>query len=136
MRRLELEQDDSGCNEVNMAPLIDVSLVLVVILLLATPLAFQSSIGLRNAKASGQQAEEDSKQIRVEIDVVAEDSLRINRQMIARADLGEAIVPLLEASTDRTVIITCSDHVSHGAFVSVIDEAKHHGAAEIAMVGH
>ena len=34
---------DKGIYETNLTPLIDVSLVLVVILLVATPLAFQSS---------------------------------------------------------------------------------------------
>jgi len=55
--------------------------------------------------------------------------------LISRAELGTTIVPLLAASIDRTVIVTCADQVSHGTFVNVIDEAKHNGAAEIAMVG-
>jgi biopolymer transport protein ExbD len=126
---------DTGSNEVNMTPLIDISLVLVVILLLATPLAFQSSIGLRNTRASGKQSEEESRVTRVELDLVSEDSLRVNGRLIARADLGARIAPLLRESADRTVVITCADQVSHGTFVAVIDEAKHRGAAEIAMVG-
>ncbi len=126
---------DEGNNEVNMTPLIDISLVLVVILLLATPLAFQSSIALRNAKASGKRAEEISETNRVEIELLSEDSLRVNRRVIARADLGQTLVPLLEASEDRMVVITCRGNVSHGAFVGVLDEAKFRGAGEIAMVG-
>jgi len=43
-QRRVIQQDKA---EVNMTPLIDISLVLVVILLLATPLAFESSIGLK-----------------------------------------------------------------------------------------
>ena len=55
--RWNRSQEDSGLlAEVNMAPLIDVSLVLVVILLLATPLAFESSFGVRKTAASARQA--------------------------------------------------------------------------------
>ena len=43
------QTDEEGMSDVNMTPLIDVSLVLVVILLLATPLAFESSFGVRKA---------------------------------------------------------------------------------------
>ncbi len=53
-----------------MTPLIDVSLVLVVILLLATPLAFESSIAIKQAAISGKQANEESKKERVEIDIL------------------------------------------------------------------
>jgi len=41
-----------------MTPLIDVSLVLVVMLLLTTPLAFESSIGVDHASKSGRRATE------------------------------------------------------------------------------
>jgi len=124
-----------GSYEVNLTPLIDVALTLVVILLLAMPLAFTSSIGLRNTRATGKLAEEESRVARVELELVSEDSLCINSRLISRAELGTTIVPLLAASIDRTVIVTCADQVSHGTFVNVIDEAKHNGAAEIAMVG-
>ena len=40
-------QNKTREHEVNLTPLIDVSLVLVVMLLLATPLAFESSIKVR-----------------------------------------------------------------------------------------
>ena len=58
MRRgRERPAGESGIHEPNMTPLIDVMLVLVVILLVATPMAFQSSIGVSRAGASGHEAE-------------------------------------------------------------------------------
>jgi biopolymer transport protein ExbD len=44
-------------HDVNMTPLIDVSLVLVVMLLLATPLAFESSIDVKNAAQAARKAQ-------------------------------------------------------------------------------
>jgi len=44
---------DSGIYDVNMTPLIDVSLVLVVILMVAMPMILQSGIAVRNAAAGG-----------------------------------------------------------------------------------
>ena len=55
-----------------MTPLIDVSLVLVVILMVATPLAFQSSIALRTAARSGRQAAVAARPERVEVNVLAD----------------------------------------------------------------
>jgi biopolymer transport protein ExbD len=48
MRRAP-RKSENGIYEPNMTPLIDVSLVLVVILMVATPLALQSSIGVSRA---------------------------------------------------------------------------------------
>ena len=121
--------------EPNMTPLIDVSLVLVVILMVATPLAFQSSIGVNSASSSGRAAPVATRADRIEIDVLADGSLRVNRTPVTREALGETLKPLIESSTTRTVIVRCEDGVRHGSFVSVIDEARVVGAAHIAVVG-
>ena len=88
-----------GKIEVNMAPLIDVSLVLVVILLLATPLAFESSIAVRQAAMSGKTASEESKKERIEIDILSNEVLVINRERVPYESLEEVLTPLLASSS-------------------------------------
>ena len=120
-------------NEVNMTPLIDVSLVLVVMLILATPLAFESRIDVRNAARTGRQAEEAKPSERIEIILVTDDTVRLNRSEVRRADLAVALAPLIQAGVDRGVFVGCEPGVSHGAFVDVLDQAKLSGATEIAV---
>jgi biopolymer transport protein ExbD len=124
-----------GIFDVNMTPLIDVSLVLVVILLVATPLAFQSGIGVRNAAAAGRKSEEKAKTERVEISILSSDSLTVNRSAVNRDALPAVLGPLLAASATRQVVVRCADDVPHGAFVGILDEAKAAGALQIAIVG-
>jgi biopolymer transport protein ExbD len=119
--------------EVNMTPLIDVSLVLVVMLILATPLAFESRIDMKGASKTGQKAEVEKKSERIEIVVESEDAVRVNQTVVNRAALQSALMPLLENSVDRGVFIGCEPGVSHGAFVNVLDQAKQSGATEIAV---
>lgn len=121
-------------HEVNMVPLIDVSLVLVVMLLLATPLAFESRIDVAAAARTAKQAEKVDKSERVEIAVVSEDSVRVNRRVVARADLAGVLTPLMAASADHGVRVACAPRVSHGAFVDVLDQAKIAGAADISVI--
>jgi biopolymer transport protein ExbD len=122
-----------GKIEVNMAPLIDVSLVLVVILLLATPLAFESSIAVRQAAVSGKTAIEESKKERIEIDILSDEVLVINRERVPYESLEKVLTPLLASSSEHQVVVTCEDAVSHGRFVSVLDQAKLCGAQKIAV---
>lgn len=121
--------------EPNMTPLIDVCLVLVVILMVATPMAFQSSIGVQKAAKAGKAAAIAVKSERVEISIVSADTVTVNRTTVVRRDLPLLLKPLLQLSNTKTVIVHCADTVPHGAFVGVLDEAKQCGAAQIAVVG-
>src|SRR5262245_64469462 len=117
-----------------MTPLIDVSLVLVVMLLLTTPLAFESNIGVDHASKAGKQASEAKKDPQVEIQIVSEDMVKVNRSLVARAALSSALQPLMAASEDHAVTVSCAPGVTHGAFVDVLDQAKMSGAGQIAVV--
>lgn len=133
MRQHFKESDAS--KDVNMTPVIDVSLVLVVILLLATPLAFESSIAVRRSPKASSEAPDPRTLERIEIDLVSESTVRVNRQKVSRSELQQALKPLLQSSAHGVVTVSCRDGVSHGAFVDVLDQAKLSGASEIAVLG-
>jgi biopolymer transport protein ExbD len=118
-----------------MTPLIDVSLVLVVILMVATPLAFQSSIAVQKAAAAGKSAALLLRSERVEITILSAESVLVNHAPIPRERMGMLLKPIIELTATKTVVVRCSDGVPHGVFVSVLDEAKRCGAAQIAVVG-
>jgi len=109
--------------------------VLVVMLLLATPLAFEASIGVRNAGARAKKAKQEEKHELIQITVGSEDSVKVNRQIIPWQKLAVTLQPLLERSATRQVMLSCAGGVSHGTFVDVLDVAKYSGAEEIAVVG-
>jgi biopolymer transport protein ExbD len=136
MRRSSRRPDPvtAGITEPNMTPLIDVSLVLVVILMVATPLALQSGLGVSRAATSGAAAPRARVQ-RVEIEIVTADSVVVDRVGMPRTRLRAALAPRLMASATREVVVRCGDTVPHGAFVAVLDEAKSEGAAAIAVAG-
>lgn len=120
---------------INLTPLIDVSLVLVVMLMLATPLAFESSIAVQRSEPQARVAPKQEKVEYVEIAVVSEDSVRVNRTTVSRTRLVDTLRPILDTSQRRQVVVTCQASVSHGAFVDVLDLAKLSGAGDIAVVG-
>jgi biopolymer transport protein ExbD len=132
--RKRAKAKDESITDVNMTPLIDVSLVLVVILLVATPMAFQSGIAVRHAAAAAAKAEMPSPADRVEIHVLAAGGLRVNREDVADAALPAVLQPKLAAG-GGVVVVRCEAGVSHGRFVTVLDQARIAGAANIAVVG-
>ena len=124
----------TGIHEPNLTPLIDVSLVLVVILLVTTPMVLQSGIAVSHAAASAQRGASEPV-ARIEVSIVDADHVTVNRVMVDRASFGVTLKAMLEHAPVRDIVVHCSDSVPHGTFVSVIDEAKASGAAAIAVVG-
>jgi biopolymer transport protein ExbD len=135
MRWNRKQEENGGLSEVNMTPLIDVSLVLVVILLLATPLAFESSFGVRKSTATARKASDEKKEARIELAIESDSTVRVNRTLVAIEDLGSHLAPLLAESSTQDVSVRCSDGVTHGTFVHVLDVTKMNGAKEIAVAG-
>jgi biopolymer transport protein ExbD len=110
-----------------------VSLVLVVILMLLTPLAFEQAIAVHRAQAAAREAAREEKVERVEVRIAGEDDVWVNRSRVERENLAATLEPMLRGPVPPAVVITCADAVSHGTFVSVLDEAKLSGAREIAV---
>ena len=135
MRWNRPQNTDGSMTDVNMTPLIDVSLVLVVILLLATPLAFESSFGVRKTGATARRADEVEKEARIELAIETDQTVRVNRTVVSIDDLGEFLAPLIADSPTRDVTVKCGDQVAHGTFVHVLDVTKLNGAREIAIAG-
>src|SRR5256885_15462922 len=131
MRRTRVRHEE-GIFEPNMTPLIDVSLVLVVILMVATPLAFQSSIAVQRAAQAARKAAIVADTERIEITIVSQETVLVNKNQIPRSSLAALLKPLLDASPSKVVVVRCADGVTHGSFVSVLDDAKACGASQIA----
>ena len=135
MRIQRRRYSEPGIYEPNMTPLIDVSLVLVVILMVATPMAYQSGIAVNAASRSGKKAVEQVKAERIELAVKADGQVTVNRTTVPRAAMEILLKPLILAAPNGVVVLRCEDGVPHGEFVSVLDEARQLGATKIAVVG-
>jgi biopolymer transport protein ExbD len=119
--------------KINMTPLIDVSLVLVIILLLLTPLAFETNFMIkRSAQAATAPAALESSPP-ISLVIASEDSVRVEERVVSRSELAAILRALIGDEGRRQVIVACAGEVSHGAFVNVIDQARLSGAAEIAI---
>ena len=122
-----------GIFEPNMTPLIDVSLVLVVILMVATPLAFQSAIAVRTASSAGRASTVKSDADRIEVSVANDGALTVDGTAIPRGSLEAAIAARLGGSKSRMVVVHVAPDAPHGFMVGVLDDARSAGAAEIAL---
>jgi biopolymer transport protein TolR len=114
---------------INVTPLVDVVLVLLIIFMVVTPL-LEKDIPVRTPNSEKLEAQSEPPPDQLVVYVSERGELRINAEAVALTDLVSRLQPRLAAKppSDRVVFLVPDDRLNYGAFVSVIDRTKQAGA--------
>ena len=127
------QADGDPITDINVTPLVDVSLVLVIIFMAIAPFAMQSGIKVLESKAKaavGKVSASENVSIRLAKDGV----VTVNGKEAPRETLAAALSEALAASKDRMVTLSADDENFVGDVVSLLDAAKQAGAQKIAIM--
>lgn len=119
--------------EINVTPLVDVCLVLVIIFMVLAPLVMQAGIDVASSKAGAAKGRSAlSKNVLVELDKKL--ALKVNGRGVRWADLKESIRSALARSKDRLVSVKASREALVGQVVEILDDSRQAGAKSLAIV--
>jgi biopolymer transport protein TolR len=119
---------------INVTPLIDVLLVLLIIFMVVTPLKTR---GLPTAVPQAPAAVPPSggqPDPTVVIAVAADGSLRLNTQMATAEDIAKRLAERMKSGAGRAVFVTGDPGLEFRAIVRAVDIAKGAGASTIALM--
>jgi biopolymer transport protein ExbD len=122
---------------INLTPLVDVSLVLVVIFMATAPMFMQSGIivtsGEKKLGASvSSETPKPSENIVIRLEPGA---IFLNEHPVAEEQLPALLRQMLAASEGKRVIVNPEREIKHGRVVRIMDIAKQAGGENIVILG-
>jgi biopolymer transport protein TolR len=129
--RLERTPGSQPMSEINVTPLVDVMLVLVVILIITAPL-MASSLRLDLPRAEGAKPQDAPKFVTVGMD--AKGGLFLDDKPVTPAQLAQALSEAAQRSPETEVQLRADQSVPYGKVVEVMGAAQKAGLSRVGFV--
>lgn len=125
------DDDDEIMAEINMTPLIDIMLVLLIIFMVSSSIAVNSGldIDLPEVSSKGEGKAESA----VIISLTADNQIQVQGKAVSLETLKESIAQALKEENTGLVILEGDKTSSLGNAVEIIDTAKAAGATKFAI---
>ncbi|MDY6905200.1 MAG: protein TolR [Thermodesulfobacteriota bacterium] len=119
-------------SEINVTPLVDVMLVLLIIFMVTAPMMVHGvDVALPETSASAIPADEEDRLI---VSIDGDQQLYINDMAIEFAFLSDKLAAIMENRTDRRVFLKADKDIPYGLVVGVMTGIKDAGVEKLGML--
>lgn len=116
--------------EINIIPLVDVVLVLLLIFMLTAPMMYRGiDVNLPRASAKPTAVEE-----RMVLTLTKDQGLYLNERRVTPSGLEDAIRDAFKTRTDKTLYLKADAGLSYGSVIETMDRVRRAGIERLGMV--
>jgi biopolymer transport protein TolR len=119
-------------SDINVTPLCDVMLVLLIIMMIVAPL-LQQGVSVKLPTA-GNTVDKPETQDQTVIAIAADKHMYLNAKPVQEADLANKINEILENKKEKVVLIKADEDVDYGTVMAAMDQLRQAGIEDIGLV--
>jgi len=119
-------------SDINVTPLVDVMLVLLIIMMIVTPMLNQGvAVRLPTATNTTDKPQSDSQTV---LAIAANKTMYLNAKPVQEGELASKIGELLESKKEKNVVIKADEEVEYGAVMAAMDQLRQAGLEDIGLI--
>ena len=119
-------------SDINVTPLCDVMLVLLIIMMIVAPL-LQQGVAVTLPKA-GNTVDKPEVQGQTVIAIARDKSMYVNAKPVQESEMTARINEILENAKEKVVLIKADEEVEYGAVMSAMDSLRQAGVEDIGLI--
>lgn len=126
-------EEESIVAEINITPLTDIFLVLLIIFMISSSAMLEGGLNVKLPSSKGAALSQSSNANPLYVTINKEGQILVGKEPIVESSLTEAIKTALAQSAQKTVIIRGDESIYLGKAVKIMDAARDAGAEKIAI---
>jgi biopolymer transport protein TolR len=119
-------------SDINVTPLVDVMLVLLIIMMLVAPM-LQQGVSLQLPKANNTTDKPETQEQTV-LSIARDKTYYLNAHPISEADIPRRLNEILETKKEKIVLIRADVEVEYGAVMAAMDALRQAGIEDIGLI--
>lgn len=128
----EFDSDEDAITGINVTPLVDITLVLLIIFMVTARFISEPSIGVNLPKTSTHSSGETSEN-NVFLTINQNHQIYLNNQVVNHSELATRIKQLLKEKPNLNLILRADSSIPHGEVIGVLDEIRNEGVTQFGI---
>ena len=127
---MSADNSDDMITGINVTPMVDVMLVLLVIFMIAAPSLYSGKLPLELPKA---QSAQKADKITMRFSLLKDGKLMLDKKQIKIGEVADLVKKALELDPQADALVAADKSLSHGSVMELVDQLKVAGIQKLAV---